>query len=95
MRVNVRFRVNRQTGQVELFEVAEAAGARADSAGHDWEHEQIAQALGEVLEPAPDVVEIERERTGASGGGTAAAGFAADEEETPDSGPEQGELPQA
>ena len=57
MRVRVRFRYNGQTGQVEVFEVADLHdGPRA--ADHDDRHDAVTADVGRVVDPHPRVVEF-------------------------------------
>ncbi|MEV8032349.1 hypothetical protein ACFYW8_21720 [Streptomyces sp. NPDC002742] len=58
MRVKVRFRMDRTTGHIEVFEVVAASGQTVGEEDHDWDHEQIAHDLGSVLERVPDVREV-------------------------------------
>ena len=87
MRVRVRFRVNRETGRVEVFEVADATVGAVASEEHDWDHEQIAHDVAGVLEPFPDV----RERVPGTAGVSEAdfeTGTAQEEQQT-EAGPEE------
>lgn len=69
---NVRFRFNKATGEVEVFEVDYAS---TDSEQiHNREHDALAAELGGLLEQAPRVVEL------FPGGGAAALDLLEDEE---------------
>ena len=57
MRVQVTFRVNAETGEVELFQVDDMGNAR-QLTGHDAMHEDIAYALAELIDPQADVEEV-------------------------------------
>ena len=71
---NVRFRFNKATGEVEVFEVDYASTGSEEV--HNREHDALAAELGGLLERAPRVVEL------FPGGGAAAAEEA--EQERPD-----------
>jgi hypothetical protein len=57
MRVRVTFQINTQTGEVEVFQVDDV-GAGGRSPSHDDDHEEIAQRLGDLIDPLADVVEV-------------------------------------
>lgn len=56
MRVRVTFRVNQQTGEVELFQVDDLGQTRLIE-GHDAAHEGIASAIADLIDPRADVIE--------------------------------------
>jgi hypothetical protein len=57
MDFKVRMRLNKTTGQVELFEVVDAGGTRLSPAEHDDLHDQIAHDLASAIEIDPEVRE--------------------------------------
>ncbi|MFJ9894361.1 hypothetical protein ACIQPR_13700 [Streptomyces sp. NPDC091280] len=57
MRVKVEFRYNSETGEVELFQVDDL-GRTTRVRDHDAAHDEIAFALGQVLERRPGVEEV-------------------------------------
>jgi hypothetical protein len=57
MRVQVTFRVNAETGEVELFQVDDMGDVRQITE-HDLIHEDIAYALGELIDPDANVEEV-------------------------------------
>jgi hypothetical protein len=57
MRVQVTFRVNTETGEVEFFQVDDTGQTRR-LADHDAAHEQIALAIADVIDPQADVSEV-------------------------------------
>ncbi|MGB9995508.1 hypothetical protein ACPMJQ_13085 [Streptomyces pseudogriseolus] len=63
MRVRVEFRYNAETGEVELLQVDDIGGATRFQ-DHDATHDEIAHAIGRVLDRRPGVEEIvpDRER---------------------------------
>ncbi|KUN02856.1 hypothetical protein AQI95_25325 [Streptomyces yokosukanensis] len=63
MRVRVEFRYNAETGEVELFQVDDI-GRTTRIEDHDATHEEIAYAIGRVLDRRPGVAEVvpDRER---------------------------------
>lgn len=63
MRVRVEFRYNAETGEVELFRVDDIGGTTRIQ-DHDATHDEIAHAIGRVLDRRPGVEEIvpDRER---------------------------------
>ncbi|GGV07304.1 hypothetical protein GCM10010260_51260 [Streptomyces filipinensis] len=63
MRVRVEFRYNSETGEVELFQVDDI-GRTTRIEDHDAAHDEIAYAIGRVLDRRPGVAEEvpERER---------------------------------
>ncbi|GHE08712.1 hypothetical protein [Streptomyces alanosinicus] len=63
MRVRVEFRYNAETGEVELFQVDDI-GRTTRIEDHDATHDEIAYAIGQVLDRRPGVAEVvpERER---------------------------------
>ena len=56
MDVNVRFRFNKATGEVEIFEVDQEIVD--DDAEHNREHDLLAAKIGGLLEKAPRVIEL-------------------------------------
>ncbi len=58
MDVKVRFRFNKITGEVEVFEVTDEGTTRLPEAEHNREHDRIAAELGNVIERNPRVVEV-------------------------------------
>ncbi|AOR30600.1 hypothetical protein BFF78_05670 [Streptomyces fodineus] len=63
MRVRVDFRYNAETGEVELFQVDDI-GRSTRIEDHDATHDEIAHAIGRVLDRRPGVAEVvpDRER---------------------------------
>lgn len=60
MSYRVQVRINKLTGEIEVFQVVDQGVGRR--AGHDAEHDEIAQALGALVERR---AEIEEEVPGA------------------------------
>jgi hypothetical protein len=58
MDYTVRFRVNKQTGQVELFDVDHEGPQSLDDAEHNRRHEQLAAEIGRQIERDPSVLEM-------------------------------------
>ncbi len=58
MDVKVRFRFNKKSGQVEMFEVDHEGPKNQSEAEHNREHDRIAAELGRVIERNPHVTEI-------------------------------------
>ena len=58
MDYNVRFRVNKHTGQVELFEIDHEGSQTLDDADHNRRHEQLAAEIGRQIERDPRVIEM-------------------------------------
>jgi hypothetical protein len=58
MEIKVRFRFNKATGEVELFEVDDVGPMRLPEAEHNREHDRIASQLGNVIERNPRVMEV-------------------------------------
>lgn len=56
MRVRVEFRYNAETGEVELFQVDDI-GRTTRVEDHDATHDEIAYAIGRVLDRRPGVAE--------------------------------------
>jgi hypothetical protein len=56
--VKVRFRFNKKSGEVEMFEVDHEGPKNLSEEEHNREHERIAAELGNVLERNPRVTEI-------------------------------------
>ncbi|MEV5880083.1 hypothetical protein AB0L75_38930 [Streptomyces sp. NPDC052101] len=61
MRVRVEFRYNAETGEVELFQVDDI-GRTTRIEDHDATHDEIAYALGRVLDRRPGVAEAVADR---------------------------------
>jgi len=57
VRVRVNFRVNTQTGEIEVFQVDDL-GARRMDVDHDATHEEIAHRIGALIELRPIVDEL-------------------------------------
>jgi hypothetical protein len=57
MRVQVTFRINTVTGEVEVFQVDDMGQSRRVE-DHDALHEDIARAIAEVIDPRADVEEM-------------------------------------
>ncbi|MER6025703.1 hypothetical protein [Streptomyces sp. NPDC001851] len=57
MRVRVDFRFNAETGEVELFQVDDI-GRATRTEDHDATHEDIAHAIGRVLDRSPVPEEV-------------------------------------
>ncbi|MEU8030079.1 hypothetical protein [Streptomyces sp. NPDC049099] len=57
MRVRVEFRYNAETGEVELFQVDDI-GRTTRTEDHDATHEEIACAIGRVLDRRPVAEEV-------------------------------------
>ncbi len=58
MELNVRFRVNKTTGQVELFDVDHEGPQALDEAEHNRRHAQLAAEIGRQIERDPRVLEM-------------------------------------
>lgn len=58
MEVRVRFRFNKATGEVELFEVLDEGIMRLPEAEHNRQHDRIAAEVGNVVERDPLVIEV-------------------------------------
>lgn len=58
MDYSVRFRVNKHTGQVELFEVDHEGPQTLDDAEHNRRHEQLAAEIGRQIERDPRIIEM-------------------------------------
>jgi hypothetical protein len=57
MQVQITFRVNAETGEIEYFQVDDVGRTR-QIRDHDALHEDIAQAIAEVIDPRADVSEV-------------------------------------
>lgn len=57
MRVQVTFRLNVETGEVEVFQVDDLGGT-VTAPDHDAVHDDIAHRIGRTLDPRPDVEEV-------------------------------------
>lgn len=58
MDVKVRFRFNKNTGEIEVFDVEDEGTMRLPEAEHNREHDRIAAELGRVIERNPQVFEM-------------------------------------
>ena len=58
MEVKVRFRFNKATGEVELFEVDDIGPMVQSEADHNRTHDEITAKLGRVLEQNPEFYEV-------------------------------------
>lgn len=58
MDVRVRFRFNKLTGEVEIFDVEDEGGGRLPDAEHNREHDRIARGLGGLLDRNPRLFEL-------------------------------------
>jgi FtsH ternary system domain X3 len=57
MRVQVTFRINTETGEVEFFQVDDMGRTRQVH-DHDALHEDIALAIAQLVDPRADVSEV-------------------------------------
>ncbi len=57
MKVQVRFRFNKQTGEVEEF-LVDDVDSRLPEAEHNQEHDRIAAEVGRIVERYPHIQEI-------------------------------------
>lgn len=57
MDVRVKFRFNKSTGQVEVFEIDDE-NSTLPAAEHNREHDRIAAEIGRVVERNPLVIEM-------------------------------------
>jgi hypothetical protein len=57
MEVKVKFRFNKATGQVEIFEIDDWEST-LPHAEHNREHDRIAAEIGNVVERDPRIVEL-------------------------------------
>ncbi len=57
MQVKVRFRYNKATGEVEVFQVNDQ-GSNLSVAEHNREHERITRDLGSAVERYPRAIEM-------------------------------------
>ena len=57
MDVKIRFRVNKITGEVEVFEI-EDQGSNLSIAEHNARHDRIAAEIGNVIERNAQVIEV-------------------------------------
>jgi hypothetical protein len=55
MDLKVRFRFNKATGEVELFDIEDEGGQRLPDAEHNRIHDRAAADLGNVIERDPRV----------------------------------------
>lgn len=58
MEVRVRFRFNKVTGEVEVFDVDQDRVSGITEADHNREHDRVAAEIGRVIERNPLVQEI-------------------------------------
>lgn len=58
MKVRVKLRFNKLTGEVEEFLVDDEDIQRGSEAEHNREHDRVAAAIGSVIERHPRVVEV-------------------------------------
>ena len=58
MEVKVRFRFNKVTGEVEVFDVDQEKVPGVTEAEHNREHDRVAAEIGRVLERNPLVQEV-------------------------------------
>jgi hypothetical protein len=58
MDLKVRFRFNKVTGEVELFDVIDIGSQRLPDSEHNRIHDQTAAAIGSVIERNPRVTEL-------------------------------------
>jgi hypothetical protein len=58
MDYSVRFRVNKITGQVELFEVDHEGPQTLDDAEHNRRHECLAAEIGRLIQRDPRIIEL-------------------------------------
>ncbi len=56
MDVKVRFRFNKATGEVEMFQVDDQ-GSRLPEAEHNREHDRVAREIGSLVERNPLITE--------------------------------------
>jgi len=56
--VKVRFRFNKATGEVEVFEVEDQGVMHLSEAEHNSLHDRIAADVGRVIERNPHVIEV-------------------------------------
>ncbi|MGK7877962.1 MAG: hypothetical protein AB4426_33040 [Xenococcaceae cyanobacterium] len=54
----MRFRFNKVTGEVEVFEVTDEGTMRLSEAEHNRQHDLIAAELGNVIERNPRIMEV-------------------------------------
>jgi hypothetical protein len=57
MQVQITFRVNTETGEIEYFQVDDMGQTR-QIRDHDAVHEDIALAIAQVIDPRADVSEV-------------------------------------
>ncbi|MGO8673137.1 MAG: hypothetical protein ACLQVD_17490 [Capsulimonadaceae bacterium] len=58
MDVKVKVRLNRITGEVEVFDVIDEGGERLPEAEHNRLHDRITADVGRVFERNPEVLEV-------------------------------------
>ena len=58
MKVRVKLRFNKLTGEVEEFRVDDQDLPYPSEAEHNREHDRVAAEIGSVLEPHPRVTEV-------------------------------------
>ncbi len=57
MKVKVRFRFNKQTGEVEEF-IVDDVDSRLSEAEHNMRHDRIATEVGRIVERYPHIDEV-------------------------------------
>ncbi len=57
MKVNVRFRFNKQTGEVEEF-IVDDVDSRLSQAEHNRQHDRLATEVGRIVERYPHIDEV-------------------------------------
>lgn len=58
MQVKVRFRFNKSTGEVEVFEIADEGPVTSALSEHNATHDRIAGEIGALVSRAPDISEV-------------------------------------
>ncbi len=58
MEVKVKFRFNKATGEVEVFDVEDTGPMTRSASEHNREHDHVAAEIGRVLERHPHVTEL-------------------------------------
>lgn len=59
MDFKVRFRFNKQTGEVEEFEITDEGPMSLSEAEHNREHDRISAEVGNVIERNPLITEVQ------------------------------------
>jgi len=83
MKVQVRFHINKTTGEVEEFLIDEQ-GSQLTEAEHNRQHDRIAYEIGEVVARHPNIQEIHR--------GGRSINDRTEDDKTPDSNSDQNRL---